>query len=1095
MKLITLRQIKLLGLLWLLAFSKGTFAQCDVSAFTVTKQDGTCFANGTITVQVPSAVTCTNWSAILTPPTGPEQSLSIPANGGPVVFTSLAAGSYSVRLFNGPSTVFSTNLPNPIVINTSYVNMNITSTSTQTTCNPASTSYTPNATLTVNIAAGTGVGPFVYTLPGAANSPSAPTMARTYTFTGLGDATHNFSVTDQVNGQVGCEVTQGQSRVIAANATARLPATTTGVAYKMGCPTTCNTYQVDFSFGNSVFVNRINANPDPNKAMISVNGAPAVPLTYVSLSVLFRSAILQSGDTWTATFTDGCDVTTASGTVPVASNTFTMTQGPTSSVSCGNQYSINTNGLVDNWCFGTQIIAELETSPGVFTPITGSPFTYVGVSNGNTQNNFLVPSVGNYRVTFNDGCHTATRFQNVVAPTTNPMDNIRLSTFNTLRENTGGVRIHSDGTFQLFAGLSYPLTVNIMPTDGSPSKTYTANHPYNLAGTFTVGFPITRNIPNNSYINTIIRDLPGNTSYTFTITDNCGYTITQSITTLSATYNPLVTVGIGCANSNTISYAMNSPSTTFVSGSFEGGRVRLFTDNGSGLPGTFVVDGVNAPAGNTNTWKTQTFNNVASGNYVIVIDLITQRSFNVNGYGATTGLNSGVDEPIYIPVNVPVYQDITVSNQSVLCNFADPNSGVVIAKITGGTPVYPLTWQIFATSNPSTPLQTFTANTPAAANALQQSFIGLAAGEYFVRTSYACYSTDSNISVAAAQQTPQAVSSSTKVCTNANTVTLGVPVSDDLYNITWTDNLNNTLGTGSSIAQTVTQTTTYTATVTLKPAVGCLNPAIYISDVTVSLSPDIVQIGTPTTTCGTGNYTVSATFSGTAPFTTTGTGAPGTWVDNGNGSHTWTSASIPKGTNYVVDIQDANTCNTLNIAGQEPVCAVLPVDLVTFSGRRVGSKIELYWKTANEKNFSHFELQRSENAKEFGSIGIIHGTKYSVYNYADTNPKVGLNYYRLKMVDLDGSYKLSSIRNITFDPNEPYVWIENPAVNGTFLMKTNLKAPTFKLLNVLGQQIAVHVVATDPETFIFQTRGVPSGIYYISTISEGKVITKKLLIN
>jgi YesN/AraC family two-component response regulator len=73
----------------------------------------------------------------------------MPANGGPIIFNSLAAGDYNVRLFNGITTM---QYPNNLVTVTSgYTNMEITSGQTASSCGLSDTFYTPEGTLTIDI--------------------------------------------------------------------------------------------------------------------------------------------------------------------------------------------------------------------------------------------------------------------------------------------------------------------------------------------------------------------------------------------------------------------------------------------------------------------------------------------------------------------------------------------------------------------------------------------------------------------------------------------------------------------------------------------------------------------------------------------------------------------------------------------------------------------------------------------------------------------------------------------------------------------------------------------------------------------------------
>jgi hypothetical protein len=87
----------------------------------------------------------------------------------------------------------------------------------------------------------------------------------------------------------------------------------------------------------------------------------------------------------------------------------------------------------------------------------------------------------------------------------------------------------------------------------------------------------------------------------------------------------------------------------------------------------------------------------------------------------------------------------------------------------------------------------------------------------------------------------------------------------------------------------------------------------------------------------------------------------------------------------------------------------LPVTLLSFDGKVLEITIQLNWKTTAETNFSHFEIQKSADSKEFGTIGNVKGISQSIYNFTDTNPTEGQNYYRLRMVDLDGTTAFSKI--------------------------------------------------------------------------------------
>ncbi len=92
---------------------------------------------------------------------------------------------------------------------------------------------------------------------------------------------------------------------------------------------------------------------------------------------------------------------------------------------------------------------------------------------------------------------------------------------------------------------------------------------------------------------------------------------------------------------------------------------------------------------------------------------------------------------------------------------------------------------------------------------------------------------------------------------------------------------------------------------------------------------------------------------------------------------------------------------------------VLPVELTHFSGFQEGGENHLIWETAAEINSAYFELERSRDGITFQPFAWVAAAGHSIepnsYTVIDRFPFAGSNYYRLRMVDRDGSYAYSSI--------------------------------------------------------------------------------------
>jgi len=98
---------------------------------------------------------------------------------------------------------------------------------------------------------------------------------------------------------------------------------------------------------------------------------------------------------------------------------------------------------------------------------------------------------------------------------------------------------------------------------------------------------------------------------------------------------------------------------------------------------------------------------------------------------------------------------------------------------------------------------------------------------------------------------------------------------------------------------------------------------------------------------------------------------------------------------------------------------VLPVDLISFEGEVKGQNIKLFWRTASEINTSHFVIERSTDGINYDSIGYQESTgglnTITDYEMIDMAPLIGINYYRLKIIDIDGSMSNSPIIALPFD--------------------------------------------------------------------------------
>jgi hypothetical protein len=111
----------------------------------------------------------------------------------------------------------------------------------------------------------------------------------------------------------------------------------------------------------------------------------------------------------------------------------------------------------------------------------------------------------------------------------------------------------------------------------------------------------------------------------------------------------------------------------------------------------------------------------------------------------------------------------------------------------------------------------------------------------------------------------------------------------------------------------------------------------------------------------------------------------------------------------------------------------LPVILQDFSARPEGHTTLLNWQTTSEINSERFDIERSQTGREWQSIGSVPTQSVDIestdYSFTDKNPVFNLVYYRLKMIDADGTFAYSRIESVQFENEEIGVY-PNPVEGG-----------------------------------------------------------------
>ncbi len=215
------------------------------------------------------------------------------------------------------------------------------------------------------------------------------------------------------------------------------------------------------------------------------------------------------------------------------------------------------------------------------------------------------------------------------------------------------------------------------------------------------------------------------------------------------------------------------------------------------------------------------------------------------------------------------------------------------------------------------------------------------------------------------------------------------------------------------------------------------------------------------------------------------------WKDHGNGGATGSSAA-----GSVVTSSAVTSFSPFTLASAD-VFNPLPIELLDFRAERDQDQVDIYWSTASEINNEYFIVERSTDGRNFKEIIRQDGAGNSqvTLNYSDVDlsPETGINYYRLKQVDYNGSYSYSAIIPVKFSTIgeiKVYPTLANPGdminIEGSTISGYEFIDPTGKLIargKILHNTIAIPVFASN-------------GMYILKLQDDtGHVTTTRVVVN
>jgi hypothetical protein len=181
----------------------------------------------------------------------------------------------------------------------------------------------------------------------------------------------------------------------------------------------------------------------------------------------------------------------------------------------------------------------------------------------------------------------------------------------------------------------------------------------------------------------------------------------------------------------------------------------------------------------------------------------------------------------------------------------------------------------------------------------------------------------------------------------------------------------------------------------------------------------------------------------------------------------------------------------------------LPITLIYFTAKQQDSQVVLQWATASEKVNEYFSLEKSRDGQQFNEIGRVPGAGTSTgkltYQFTDDFPFGGTSYYRLKQVDLDGTFTYSRLAAVNSEVTAALRIYPNPLTqNELWVEASDAQTDDMRITihNTEGKLLIDQIYPYDPAVKVDLSglRREP-GLYIISVRRKNRIERHKLVIH
>jgi hypothetical protein len=183
--------------------------------------------------------------------------------------------------------------------------------------------------------------------------------------------------------------------------------------------------------------------------------------------------------------------------------------------------------------------------------------------------------------------------------------------------------------------------------------------------------------------------------------------------------------------------------------------------------------------------------------------------------------------------------------------------------------------------------------------------------------------------------------------------------------------------------------------------------------------------------------------------------------------------------------------------GRDPENSSLPVTWLSFTGRNLSEKSnELNWATSEEEGNDRFEVEVSNNGRDFRQVGTVSANVSESYTFIHEQPFGGDNYYRLRQVDLTGTYSYSEVIKIVTPFGGLGRVLVSPTREGVLSLSVREDVTSIEVIDAGGRQLKSVSLAPGHSSIanIELPGNLTPGVYFVRFIGVDDMLVDRVVI-